>query len=457
MLEEGNWYVNTRENRIYLFSSEKPSNINVPTLVEYIRVKGEKKPDGEDNSLVQNLHFEGLVFTNGKRYTWQGGPIKDRRAYYDVPNSLLKFQNTANCSVTACSFENSGANGIMFEQSSQNNVVKRNSIRRIGGEGIHITGYQFNKDSSFGNLVENNHIHHIGEAYWGAPAIVISQSSKNRVANNLVHHTPYNAIRLNGTISSDNAIEYNEIYRAIDILGDGNAFYVIVGGENNRFQYNYVHDISNTFSSAGLRTDGVGSSQNVIFKGNIIQNTYRGGLVLKGKGHKIFNNIFIDCYGSALDKSWEGGRGWLEIRSGKSDDMEIKNNMFYATFNKSPLFMNANSNKTMPKRFRDAGLIIEFDKIEQEGNIAYSTFTDEEATKKIAENSKEKGFQLDYRKITAFTIKDGKLKMNPDDELFQEGYEYLDLNKIGVQDSFPEKWLAFSPEMVMKEYFEQIE
>ena len=63
-------------------------------LVEYIRIKGEKSPEGEDDQLVQNLHFEGLVFTNGKRYTWQGGPIKDRRAYYDVPNSLLKFQNT---------------------------------------------------------------------------------------------------------------------------------------------------------------------------------------------------------------------------------------------------------------------------------------------------------------------------------------------------------------------------
>jgi hypothetical protein len=49
MLEEGNWYVNTHENKIYLFSSKKPSNINVPTLVEYIRIKGEKKPEEEDD------------------------------------------------------------------------------------------------------------------------------------------------------------------------------------------------------------------------------------------------------------------------------------------------------------------------------------------------------------------------------------------------------------------------
>ncbi|MDX2431378.1 MAG: right-handed parallel beta-helix repeat-containing protein, partial [Bacteroides sp.] len=421
MLEEGNWYVNTRENKLYLFSSDEPADINVPMLVEYIRVKGEKKPEGENDVLVENIHFEGLVFTNGKRYTWQGGAIKDRRTYYDVPNSLLKFQNAKNCSVTECAFENSGGAAIYLEQSAQNNCIKGNIIRRIGGAGIQISGYQYRKDSNSGNIVEDNHIHHNGEAYWGAPAISITQASKNRVAHNLIHHTPYNAIRLSGSISGDNAIEYNEIYRAVDILGDGNAFYVVAGGEKNRFQYNYVHDIISSHASSGLRTDGVGSSKNVIFVGNVLHNIHRGGLVFKGKGHKAINNIFIDCAGNALDKSWEGGRGWFEIRCGRSDDMVIKNNIFYATFNKSPLFMNANSNESMPQRFRNAGLIIEFDKIEQEGNICYSSFLDEAETQKLAQNSVEKGFQLDYKKITAISIEDGKVHINPDDQLFKEG------------------------------------
>lgn len=458
MREPGNWYVDTRENKIYLFSNSKPSEINVPMLVEYIRVKGEVTPENEDDILVENIHFKGLVFTNGKRFTWShvSKSKKEGRIYRDVPKSLLKFQNAKNCSVSECSFENTGADAIILEQSAQYNSIKGNMIRRIGGAGINIRGFQYNKDSSYGNIVEGNHIHHNGEAYWGAPAILISQSSKNHVAHNLIHHTPYNAIRLNGSISGDNTIEYNEIYRAVDILGDGNAFYVIAGGENNKFQYNYIHDITGSHASAGLRTDGVGSSKNIIFIGNILHNTQSGGLVFKGKGHKAINNFFIDCYGSALDESWEGGRGWFEIRCGRSDGMELKNNVFYATFNRGPLFMNANTYESMPQRFKDAGLIIEFEKIQQEGNICYSSFIDEEAARKVAHTSIEKGFQLDYRKITALSIVDGKVVLNPNDQLFKEGYEYIDMDKIGLPDTFPEKWLDYNPEMVQKKYFEKV-
>ena len=454
MLEEGNWYVNTQENKIYLFSKEKPTNINVPMLVEYIRLKGERKPNGEDNLLIENIHFEGLVFTNGKRFTWNSGTIKNRKKYYDISNSLLKFQNVKNSSITRCAFENSGAAAIILEQGSQNNRIQENVIRRIGGEGIQVNGNKAKKGNSFGNLVKENHIHHNGEADWGASGIIISQSSKNHVVNNLVHHNPYNAIRLSGS-SGDNTIEYNEIHHAVEVLGDGNAFYVVASGKNNRFQYNYIHDVSSPHSSSGIRTDGVGSSKNMIFIGNIIQNTNRGGLVLKGKGHKAINNIFIDCFGYGLEKSWEGGKGWLEIRCGFSDGMELKNNIFYATFNKSPLFMGANTNESMPQRFIDAGLIIEFDKIKKEGNICYSTFLDDAANKAVAEKSRDIGFQLDYKKITAISFKDGKVVLNPEDHIFQEGYEYIDINKIGIQDSFPQKWLDYTPEMLMKKYLKR--
>lgn len=118
--------------------------------------------------------------------------------------------------------------------------------------------------------------------------------------------------------------------------------------------------------------------------------------------------------------------------------------------------MNANTYESMPQRFKDAGLIIEFEKIQQEGNICYSSFIDEEAARKVAHTSIEKGFQLDYRKITALSIVDGKVVLNPNDQLFKEGYEYIDMDKIGLPDTFPEKWLDYNPEMVQKKYFEKV-
>ncbi len=44
------------------------------------------------------------------------------------------------------------------------------------------------------NEVSNNWIHHTGEIHWATPAIMVWQSGENRVANNLIHNTPYSAI-----------------------------------------------------------------------------------------------------------------------------------------------------------------------------------------------------------------------------------------------------------------------
>ena len=118
--------------------------------------------------------------------------------------------------------------------------------------------------------------------------------------------------------------------------------------------------------------------------------------------------------------------------------------------------MNANSNEKMPQRFRNAGLIIEFDKIEQEGNICYSSFLDEAATQKVAQKSIEMGFQLDCRKLTAISVEDGKVLINPNDQLFKEGYEYIDIDLIGLPESFPQKWIEYNPEMSMSKYLGKV-
>jgi len=67
MLETGNWYVNTRKNKIYLVSKNKPEGITAPTLLEYILVEVQINPNANDDKLLENVIFKGLVFTQGKR------------------------------------------------------------------------------------------------------------------------------------------------------------------------------------------------------------------------------------------------------------------------------------------------------------------------------------------------------------------------------------------------------
>ncbi|MFC1766820.1 hypothetical protein ACFL6U_32690, partial [Planctomycetota bacterium] len=98
MREMGNWYVNTREKKVYLLSDQKPKDISVPTLFEFVKLEGASPSDPESDGLVENIHFKGLVFTKGKRMTKGGSPVAGSSTNARA-GSLLTLINTKNCSV----------------------------------------------------------------------------------------------------------------------------------------------------------------------------------------------------------------------------------------------------------------------------------------------------------------------------------------------------------------------
>ncbi|GAH29059.1 unnamed protein product, partial [marine sediment metagenome] len=52
-------------------------------------------------------------------------------------------------------------------------------------------------------------------------------------------------------------------------------------------------------------------------------------------------------------------------------------------------------------------------------------------------------FEIEHRKITAISLEGGRVVLNPDDQLFKEGYEYIEISKIGLPDAFPKEWLNY--------------
>jgi parallel beta-helix repeat protein len=137
MLEPGNWYACTKDRKIYFFGNEHepPQNISIPTLKEYLKVEGVCDPRTETDQMVENLHFKGFVFTNGKRHTWPRSHFMRNMQHeweaYDESNALVRLRGAANCSVTDCRFEYSGAVGIRLDLSCQNNVIANNLFRRL--------------------------------------------------------------------------------------------------------------------------------------------------------------------------------------------------------------------------------------------------------------------------------------------------------------------------------------
>ncbi len=328
----GEWIVDTKTRKIYLWpSGAMPSeNIIAPGLNEYFRIEGRIDKDGPVDQVVQGLIFQGLTFTHGRRDLWDANHkslgLQHDWEMYDRGNALVRFRGAEDCAVKDCYFIHSSGSAVRLDLHCQRIKVINNNIYHMGGSGILISGYgPGKKDLSKNNEVINNHIHHIGQMYWHAPAIFITQSGNNTVAHNLIHNCPYNGLVISGirNISSnnlegesqgtvrwhevdsncafpetipylhavDNVIEYNEIHNCMEFLEDGNGIYISGAGRGNLIRWNYIHDIVGNRTPGAIRTDGF--QLGTIIDGNIIQRCGNLAILIK-YDNNFTNNIFID-------------------------------------------------------------------------------------------------------------------------------------------------------------------
>ena len=386
----GEWVVDTLQRKIYLwpYGDAPGDSIVAPTLCELLRVEGRVDVDGPSDEPVRGLIFRGLTFTHGDRGVLLEGDagIQHDWEMVDKADALVRFRGAEECVIENCEFSNSGGSAVRMDLHCQRIRTSSNLVHHLGGGGILCIGYgPGTKDVNRQNLVENNHIHHCGQIWWHAHGIVLWQSGDNRVANNTIHHMPRKAVCVSGVRTwffnpdrpvtrectrsirwaeigdppifdykpqgfdgdygyqpggewdavmpylhaRNNVVEYNEVHRVGQILGDGAAINVSGAGEGNIIRRNYIHDIYNEYLAVAIRTDdiqrGTLVEENVVFRcsmsgirpkhqndfvGNIIVDVPPGRYIALGgrwplDGTRIVGNIFFhpgdsqDFYASA--------------------------------------------------------------------------------------------------------------------------------------------------------------
>ena len=65
--EKGNWAVNTRTKKLYLWPATDTDQIYAPCLKELVRVEGAIDYWGPENVPVKYIRFQGITFTGGDR------------------------------------------------------------------------------------------------------------------------------------------------------------------------------------------------------------------------------------------------------------------------------------------------------------------------------------------------------------------------------------------------------
>ena len=217
--------------------------------------------------------------------------------------------------VLACRVRNTGMDGIVVEGGTQHRVIACD-IFDTGTAGLKISGGDRQTLTPSGHEAVNNHIHDVSRRQRTHADHVHLGGVGVRLAHNLLHDGPHQAIGLAG---NDHVIEFNEIHHTGMETDDCGSFYM---GRNpsergSVLRYNFWHHIGSTRrhgSCAVYFDDGAGGQ--MVF-GNIFYKAAGGsfGAVFSHGGHDntVRNCIFIECplaLGSApwSDKSW---KEWL--------------------------------------------------------------------------------------------------------------------------------------------------
>ena len=225
----------------------------------------------------------------------------------------IVMENADSNLIAGCTFRNLAGNGVILD--GYRSGVQSCDMHDLGAGCIRISGGDHKQLTASGNFVINNHLHHYGKlkamysaavdvGFGGAPNAVNHKVAVGvRVANNLIHDAPRDAVLVSG---QDNLFELNEIYRCGFASADVGAFYSWLDWTIRGvvIRHNYIHD-----TVGGVNPDD-GASGSLI-EGNIFAGPRTGVWIASGPDHLTTQNIFVKSEGPVFGMDDRGvSRGY---------------------------------------------------------------------------------------------------------------------------------------------------
>ena len=212
------------------------------------------------------------------------------------------------CSIENCTFASLGTYGLELGRACQSNRISHCEFADLGAGGIKIGETRIRQDSAQQaghNSITDCMIHDGGKIFASAIGVWIGQSSDNLVSHNLIYDFFYTGISIGWTwgygasLASNNLVEFNHVHhigRKSDgdgpILSDMGGIYTLGKQPGTRILNNLWHDI------AGIQYGGWGiyldeGSSGILVQSNVVYRTTHGGFHQHyGETNILENNLF---------------------------------------------------------------------------------------------------------------------------------------------------------------------
>jgi hypothetical protein len=235
----GEWFLDAEAATLFYLPEPgvDPNTLDIaaPVLDRLVTLKG----DVNAGTQVRHVRFEGLAL---RHTAFTLGHI-EARVHTDA---AVFFENTSDCVVQNCRFENIGGYALWLHLDSRRNRFDRNTVRHSGGGGVLMTGSRLGymddtkvftpgetaaKVFPILNSVTRNTVEHCGKIrYYGGGVHMDSRPFRMSMEpGNYIAHNHFNNLSRNGVFAfrnqGGNVVEYNHIHNAMQTTIDGGCIH----------------------------------------------------------------------------------------------------------------------------------------------------------------------------------------------------------------------------------------